>query len=218
MNGAALSDRIALAIGAQLANPTGMGGRLIGAVMRLANRRPTRELLKALDIKSSHHVLDVGCGDGSALAALGHAERRCGVDRSETMLEVAARRLRRPREEGRVWLRRGDMRRLPVEANGFDRIIASNLLYFCDDVPAFITECRRVARPGAVLGIYVTAADSMAGWRFAGPQTHRHFTRAQLQHELDRAGVAAADRDIMVVQLPGRIRGLVALVQLAPVT
>lgn len=206
------------AIGRQLSNPSGLGGIIAAAVMRVANRRPTRELIRALDVCSHHRVLDVGCGDGSTLASLHHAAWRSGVDRSGTMVAMASRRLRRGIRTGHVAIELGDFQHLPFASASFDRIIASNILYFCDDVPAFIDECRRIARPDAVLGIYVTAAESMAGWRFAGPQTHRHFTAVDLHQEFDRAGVAHADRDVIGVSLPGQIQGLVALVQLAPLT
>jgi len=215
MSSIEILDRANRAIGRQLSNPHGVGGRLVGAAMRYANRWPTRALIDAMDIRPEHRVLDVGCGDGSALAAVPHARLRCGVDRSETMLAVAKARLRRSIHEGRVKLTFGDMMELPVETGGYDRIVASNILYFCEDVPAFIEECRKVAAPGALLGIYVTAAASMAKWRFASRLTHRHFTRAELDKELDRAGAAPEKRTLIELPLPGDVEGLIALVQLS---
>ena len=104
---------------------------------------------------------------------------------------------------------------LPFEPCTFDRIIASNTLYFCEDVPAFVGGCRRVARPGALLGIYVTSADSMAKWKFAGASTHRHFTHDQLAAELANAGIEAVDQRISSLSLPGGIEGLIAVARLA---
>lgn len=183
--------------------------------MRIANRRPIRALIDALEIGAGHRVLDVGCGDGSTLAAIPHASQRCGIDQSGTMLAIAGRRLREAIATGHVSLHQGDMLELPFEADRFDRIIASNMLYFCRDVPAFIDECRRVARPGALLGIYVTSAASMAKWRFAGPATHRHFTRQELESELESARVDAARRRILQLALPAGIEGLIAVARLS---
>jgi SAM-dependent methyltransferase len=207
-------DGASQAVGRQLSNPSGVGGRLVGRIMGIANRLPVRALIQALEIRNEHRVLDVGCGDGSALAAIPHAAWRCGVDRSETMLAVARRRLRGPIDQRQAELLLGDMMKLPFEAGSFDRFIAANTLYFCEDVPAFIDGCRRVALPGALLGIYVTSAASMARWRFAGPATHRHFTREQLEFELDQAKVDLRARSIRPLWLPGAIEGLIAIARL----
>ncbi len=183
--------------------------------MHAANRRPIRALIDALDVQSWHRVLDIGCGDGIALAAIPHAARLSGIDRSETMLSLARKKLRREIRDGRVDLQRGDMFALPFEPTTFDRIIASNILYFCEDLPAFVSECRRVAKPGALLGIYVTSANSMAKWRFAGASTHRHFTRQQLEAELERSELDGGDRRIVSLDLPGGIEGLIAVARIA---
>jgi ubiquinone/menaquinone biosynthesis C-methylase UbiE len=209
----ALADRAALAVGRQLAHPSGFGGRVLAAILRQANRRPTRALIEALEINCGHHVLDVGCGDGSGLAAIPEARSKCGVEPSETMLLAARNRLGREIDSGVVTLRAGDMLDLPFRANRFDRILASNVLYFCEDVPRFVGECRRVARPGALLGIYVTSATSMRNWRFAGPATHRHFTRQHLEAELLAGGVDRASLHIVSLPMPGGIEGLLAIVR-----
>lgn len=202
------------AIGRQLANPSGAGGRLVSAIMRVANRGPTQALIEALDIQTGNQVLDVGCGDGTALAALPDGTWRSGVDRSEMMLSIASRKLRVHARAGRITLRQGDMLALPFMDESFDRILASNVLYFCSDIPAFVGECRRVARPGAVLGIYVTSARSMAKWPFAGPKTHRHFSREQLEAQLLAAGIRPADLDFRRLGLTGGVEGLISLVRL----
>jgi ubiquinone/menaquinone biosynthesis C-methylase UbiE len=214
MSRTSFADRAAQAVGRQLSHPSGLGGRLVGTVMGIANRRPMRALIDALDIQPESRVLDVGCGNGIALAAVPETTWCCGIDRSTTMLATARKRLHRAIAKGRVDLRRGDMLALPFVPNRFDRIIASNILYFCEDVPAFVSECRRVARPEALLGIYITSARSMAKWRFAGASTHRHFTRQQLEAELQSAGVGIGDRKISSIELPGGIEGLIAVARL----
>ena len=215
MSSRAFADRAALAIGRQLANPSGSGGFLLAVMMRVFNRRPTRALIEALDIRPGHHVLDIGCGDGMALSAVPRTTWRYGVDQSETMLSIAWRRLNRDLKSGRVKLRHGHMLALPFGAKAFDRILACNVLYFCSDIPALVQECRRVSRPEAILGIYVTSARSMAKWPFAGPRTHRHFSREQLESELEAAGVMQGEQEIRQLALPGGMEGLIALVRLA---
>jgi SAM-dependent methyltransferase len=207
-----------IAVGRQLAHPAGLGGRLIGAAMRVANRRPTRAVIEALDIQPTDRVLDIGCGDGSAIAAMTRASHVCGVDASATMLDVARHRNRRAIARGRISVRAGGMMNLPFDSPGFDKIAASNILYFCPDVPAFISECRRVAYPDARLVIFVTCRSSMRDWRFASPATHRHFDRDTLAGELERAGLPSRQCKIDRLDLPNGITGLVATVALASET
>jgi len=211
---AGIPARAAIALGRQLSNPSGLSGRLLAVAMRVVNRRPTRALIDALDIRADHFVLDIGCGDGSTLQAVGRAAWMCGIDASDTMLESARQRLKTEVADGRLSIRHGDMLDLPFGPNSFDRYIASNVLYFCRDVPRLIAECRRTARPGAKLGIYVTAAETMAKWRFAGGETHRHFSQSQLDQELEAAGITNAAYAVNPIALPAGAKGLVAIVDL----
>lgn len=208
--------RTGLAIGRQLRHPSGAGGRLLGVAMRVANRKPVEAVVAALDLRPTDRVLDIGCGDGSAIAAMPRANRITGLERSETMIAVASRRNRVAMRSGRLSLRKGDMMALPFGPRAFDKFAAINILYFCDDVPAFVAGIRRIARPGARLAIYVTAAESMRDWIFAPPATHRHFSRDQLEHELDRAQISSGDRRIDEIALPGGLTGLVATARIDP--
>ena len=207
---------VGLAVGRQLRHPSGTSGRVLGAIMRLANRKPIQAVVEALDLQPTDHVLDIGCGDGSAIAAMPLVKRIAGLERSDTMIAAAARRNRAAMRSGRLSLRKGDMMALPFGPRTFDKFAAINVLYFCDDVPAFIAGIRRIARPGARLAIYVTAAESMRDWVFAPPTTHRHFTYDQLERELDCAQVSALDRKVDEIALPGGLTGLVATARIDP--
>jgi ubiquinone/menaquinone biosynthesis C-methylase UbiE len=182
--------------------------------MRVANRRPSLAVIEALGIQPSDRVLDIGCGDGSMIAAMPPTAYTCGLDSSRTMIEAARMRNQTVVASGRVSLIHGDMMELPFGRNSFDKIAASNVLYFCRDVPALIHECQRIAAPGATLVLYVTAADSMRHWGFAGHTTHRHFSSLQLEQELAHAGVGSEAFRIDRFSLPGRIEGLLARVTL----
>lgn len=208
--------RAGLAIGRQLRHPSGAGGCLLGYVMRLANRKPIAAVVQALDLQPTDRVLDIGCGDGSAIAAMRRAGRIAGLELSDAMIAATWIRNRAAIRSGRVSLRKGDMMALPFGPRAFDKFAAINILYFCEDVPAFIAGVRRIARPGARLAIYVTAAESMRRWSFASPATHRHFTGEQLERELDEAHVAAVDRRVEQIDLPGGLTGLVATARIDP--
>jgi len=182
--------------------------------MRWANRTPSRLLVEALGIRAHHRVIDIGCADGTVLAGLRSIAYRAGVDQSDAMVLDARRRLSIAISTGRASVLQGDMLFLPFPDHSFDRIIASNVLYFCKDVPAFLAECRRIGRDGARLGIYVTSKSSMARWPFATTATHRHFDQADLEEAFVAAGFKREACSVDEVSLTGGIKGLVAIVEL----
>lgn len=93
-------------------------------------------------------VLDVGCGDGSLLAAL-HAEGiAAGVGVSPTREEVERLRASRPGLE----FVEGRLPRLEMAEPGFDAVVCNGVLILLADLAAAETavgELARVARPGA---------------------------------------------------------------------
>ncbi|MCF2515213.1 class I SAM-dependent methyltransferase [Sphingomonas sp. G124] len=205
-----------LAVGRQLRHPSGASGRLVGTVMRFANRKPIQAVVGSLDLQPTDRVLDIGCGDGSAIAMMSRANHVVGLDQSDTMIAAAWRRNRAAVRCGRLSLRKGDMMALPFGPKAFDKFAAINILYFCDDVPTLIAGIRRIARPDARLAVYVTAAESMHDWGFATTATHRHFTRELLVQELERSSVPESDRSVEEIALPGGLTGLVATARINP--
>ncbi len=197
------------AIGRQLRHPRGWSGRLIGHVMRLVNDRPNRLAVSALDVQPGQHVLELGCGPGAAIARMAaRGALVTGLDQSEAMLRQAARRNRRHMAAGRVALHHGYCRRLPLEDGAVDRVLAVNVAYFWDDPAEVLAEIRRVLAEDGLLVIYVTAADSMRGWKFAGADTHRLYDEAALTSLLTAGGFVSAGVE-RVTAGPG-VTGLVA--------
>lgn len=203
---------VAHAIGRQLACPSGWAGRLLGPAMTLANRRPTRLAIAALNARAGEIALDLGCGAGEAVALLARSGAQVtGIDRSAAMLDQAARRNRRALARGQVALLRADFTRLPFAKAAFDRILAANVAYFWHDAPAVAEELRRVLRPGGRLVVYVTDAETMRQWPFAGPETHRHWDAASLERALTTGGFARLE--VRPVRLPFDTKGLIAVAE-----
>jgi SAM-dependent methyltransferase len=83
-------------------------------------------------------VLDLGCGPGSITVGLG--PRAIGLDRHPVTvpgLPVVA----------------GDGARLPFRDGSFDAVYANAVLQHVPDAAAVVSEVRRVAGPGAVVGL-----------------------------------------------------------------
>jgi ubiquinone/menaquinone biosynthesis C-methylase UbiE len=92
-------------------------------------------------------VLDVGCGTGWLAAGLPRALPGLsviGVDLSQGMLE-------RARAAGAWPLLRADAQRLPLATASVDLIVTRGVLHHLPDVPAALTEWRRVLRPGGAV-------------------------------------------------------------------
>jgi ubiquinone/menaquinone biosynthesis C-methylase UbiE len=198
----------------QLSNPSGLAGRIVGRMMRVANRQPTRLAIEALDIRPGEDMLDLGCGPGQAAALmlpLARPGRVCGIDQSPVMIDQA-------RQLNRDAIRTGDAAfavagfdALPYPDASFDGVLASNVMYFWHDTAPVLAEIRRVLRPGGRLSIYLTSAETMSSWKLAGAGTHRLFMPDQVLAALVEAGFATGDIHVRSVAIEGGVTGIVAL-------
>jgi SAM-dependent methyltransferase len=202
------------AIGRQLRHPSGLGGRAVGRAMAIANRRPNRMAIDALEIVPGDVVLELGFGPGRAvkqLAALIGDGRVLGIDQSAAMLALASRHNRRAIASGRVELRHGTFDALPWPTASVDKVLAVNTAYFFGADAVEIREARRVLRPGGLMALYATEATAMARWKFSGPDTHRTFDRDGLVALLRTGGFDDDDVTVLPVDAGLGITGLLAV-------
>jgi SAM-dependent methyltransferase len=112
-------------------------------------------------------VLELGCGTGRVAIPVAKAGARVvGIDRSESMLTRARKRLRRSKMQGSLALVRGDVRSLPFGAGDFALVAAPYgiLQSLLDDqtLDAALDESRRTLRRGGTLGIDLVS--DLASW------------------------------------------------------
>ncbi len=111
-------------------------------------------LLKHLPLGQNLRVLDLGCGDGfpalEVAQRLGASSRVIGLDPWSGAIQKA-----RQKAEimgiPNVEFMEGDAGSLPFEDQSFDLIVSNLLINNLSNRPAVLSECRRVAKPNAVL-------------------------------------------------------------------
>ncbi len=111
-----------------------------------------RKAIKICDIKEGQKVLDLCCGTGQMInyecKAVGKNTTVIGIDFSQEMLNVGAKRLSESLKDYRYKLIKGSITKLPFEENTFDCItIAFGLRNIVDKNKA-LSEMYRVLKPG----------------------------------------------------------------------
>jgi SAM-dependent methyltransferase len=121
-------------------------------------RRQVRMLAEILrDTPAPAVILDLGCGDGSALAAAAARNAKhkfAGIDWSADAVRLA-------RQQRLTVVRGGVDRRLPFADGQADVVIMSELIEHLVDPDGAVAEVRRVLRPG---GDLLLSTPNLAAW------------------------------------------------------
>jgi ubiquinone/menaquinone biosynthesis C-methylase UbiE len=139
----------------QLAQPTGVWGRVIALAMNRMNANMNAFAVRQLEPEPSDRILEVGFGGGVTLPALIEAGAfLAGVDRSADMVDRAKTRFSVFVQAGRAEFRTGSIDALPFPDGSFDKVCTVNTIYFWNSLDTGFRELRRVLAPGgcAVVG------------------------------------------------------------------
>lgn len=129
------------------------------------------EQLAYLDDRVPRRVLDLGCGPGSAAAAL---KQKWGRKSDVIAMDLALPMLREARAKSRFWRPihavQGDAQALPFADAAFDLVFSSLCLQWVADLPRALGELRRVMREGGLLVFSTFGPDTLIELReaFAG--------------------------------------------------
>lgn len=174
-------------------NARGLLGRVIAFVMARETWRENLRAIEALGVRQHDHVLDVGCGHGRSLLELADralAGKVVGVDSSELMIEIAARRNRPLIDTGCAELVHAAVESLPFPDNSFDKALCVRVLYFWRDLDASLREIARVLKPGGRLGLlFRTRADRAAVALFP-PEIYSFPPLSEVMAALEQAGMS----------------------------
>jgi ubiquinone/menaquinone biosynthesis C-methylase UbiE len=167
-------------------------GRLIAFIMARETWSENLRAMEALGIGQTDHVLDVGCGHGRSLmeiAARAPRGRGVGIDPSELMIEIAAKRNQTLIEAGRIEVVRSNVEALPFADDMFDKALCVHVLYFWKDLEMSLREIGRVLKPdGRLALLFRTNADLKAIASFPA-EIYSFPSLADVQTVLERAGM-----------------------------
>jgi len=133
-------------------------------LMPLGHRAIYKNVSQVLDVRSDDDVVDIACGSGYFLKNYACGARSiAGLDLSELMVELAARRNRRRVAAGTAEFVHGEASKLPWDDNRFSAAVSMGSLIAFSDPGAALKEMCRVLRPGgrAVVSIEWHAEDGL---------------------------------------------------------
>jgi SAM-dependent methyltransferase len=144
-----------------LAKPSGAPAYVLGHLWGWQHRKLTTWALELMDVQPTDRILDVGCGVGMALVRLQRAAAGgfvAGLDHSQTMAKLAARRTAAAIARHEVAVVCGDALALPWADRVFDRVCAIETFYYWPDALRGVREACRVLKPGGQLAIVMEAS------------------------------------------------------------
>ena len=170
--------------------PSGLLGRLIGSIMATETAGANDAVVAALALQPTDRVLEIGFGHGRTLDRVGRqltAGFAAGVDLSETMVRMTARRCRALITAGRVTLHQGDSIRLPFPAGHFNKAYSVHTLYFWSHPDEHLREIHRVLCSGGrlTLGFHT---DEAPGVRNFPESVYRFYSQGDVRMLLQTAG------------------------------
>jgi ubiquinone/menaquinone biosynthesis C-methylase UbiE len=178
----------------QSACPSGLLGRLVGRVMARETAAVNEAAVELLELRPTDHVLEVGFGHGATIARVAAAVSGglvAGVDPSEEMCWMAARRNRSAIQAGQVELRRATAEALPYPDAAFDKVLAVHTVYFWANLAPPLREIARVLKSSGRL-VLAHRTDGEAARMFP-PSVYCFVPEAEIQGALANAGFVPHD-------------------------
>lgn len=179
-------------IAEQARNASGPLGRLIAFVMARETWGDNLAAIDALNLQTTDHVLDIGCGHGRALGELARrapSGRIAGADPSELMVEIAVQRNRDLVRARRVDVAHAGVESLPYDDAAFDKALCVHGVYFWRELEPSFAEIARVLKPGGRVSLVFRTSRSKATAAFPS-EVYRFWSLSEVEQAMARAGLA----------------------------
>ncbi len=154
---------IAVYVGRQVKRPDRFAGRLIAWLMNTSHSPLTDWGLEHVEIDAGATALDVGCGGGRTIEKLAAmAAKVYGIDYATGSVAASRAHNKKLIAEGRVFVERASVSRLPFEDGKFDVVTAIETQYYWPDLEGDMREILRVLKAD---GRLMVVAESYKGGR-----------------------------------------------------
>ena len=178
-------------IAEQARHARGALGRVISFIMARETWRDNLTAMDALYIQPRDHVLDVGCGHGRSLgelAARASSGRVTGIDPSQTMIDISARRNGALVRARRVDLAIASADKTYLDDASVDKILCVHVAYFWPSLSAACVELARVTKQGGRLAMVLRTAANAAAVRAFPDDVYAFPTMDEVMAALGQAG------------------------------
>jgi len=136
----------------QARHPSGLFGKWIAPrVFNKENRQMEDLGLQMMQPDGDDHILEIGFGNGRLLSEIVPKINRgkvYGIDISEEMIQLAAKRNRDWIEKDKLEIKKASVSKIPYPDNQFDKIFTANTIYFWPEPEQDLLEIRRVLKSG----------------------------------------------------------------------
>lgn len=139
----------------QARKPSGVFGRwVMSRIFDQGNAVLNGFVKELLVLERSDHVLEIGFGTGKLISEMAELTGEGlieGIDFSDTMVAMAARRNKRHIAQGRVKVVRGDFEKAAYPDGCFDKVCSTNTIYFWSDPENYLKRILALLKPGGKL-------------------------------------------------------------------
>ncbi|SOJ52994.1 putative methyltransferase [Mycobacterium simulans] len=180
-------------LSSQAARPRGAFGRLLGLIWRTETASVNRIAIELLEPAPGERICEIGFGPGRTLGLLAAAGAEViGVEVSETMIAIAARRNAKSIASGDISVYQGNGITLPIADDSIDKALSVHNFYFWQDPSVSLYDIARALRPGGRLVLTSITDDRPLPARF-DPSIYRVPTTDDTAAWLTAAGFGDVD-------------------------
>ncbi|MHA6487731.1 class I SAM-dependent methyltransferase [Bacillus cabrialesii] len=158
----------------KFSKPKGVFGMIAGYIMAAENQTLNQWTIDQLGITRGDSILEVGFGPGYCMQQMLKRERSVqlhGVDVSEAMMKLAARRLK---SKG-VRLMQGSIETFPLTASFYDKVISVNNYTIWNDQTKGVKQIYRALKPGGRAAITMQPREADAS-----PERTKSFAKQMI--------------------------------------
>jgi SAM-dependent methyltransferase len=140
-------------VGANFANPAGVGGKISTKIMNVINRKQYNVALDNLRLEQNNCILDIGFGNGYLIKKLIGKNipiKIYGIEISKDMQHKVERENAKHIQNGTLYLRVENINKASFENNLFDRIYTVNTIYFWTELDKCFFEIKRILKPDGI--------------------------------------------------------------------